>query len=53
MPLAPISAPIATSAPQAGISREMEASDFTECQRQNDRRGPGLVVAHEIGRARA
>ena len=27
MPLAPISAPIATSAPQAGINSEMKASD--------------------------
>ena len=27
MPLAPISAPIATSAPQAGIYNEMKASD--------------------------
>ena len=28
MPLAPISAPIATSAPQAGINSEMKASDL-------------------------
>ena len=49
MPLAPISAPIATSAPQAGISSEMKASNSPNASTQHDRRGPGLMVAHEIG----
>jgi hypothetical protein len=47
IPLGPISAPIATSAPQAGISSEMKASDSPEGEREYDRRRPGRVVAHE------
>ena len=49
MPLAPISAPIATSAPQAGTSSEIKASDSPNASTQHDRRGPGLMIAHEIG----
>ncbi|MGY3081819.1 hypothetical protein ACVWZZ_008227 [Bradyrhizobium sp. LM6.10] len=33
MPLAPISAPIATNAPQAGIKSEMKASDSPKASR--------------------
>ena len=49
MPLAPINAPIATSAPQAGNQQRNKGKRFTERQHQHDRCGPGLMVAHEVG----
>ena len=51
MPLTPISAPIATSAPQAGTSSDMKASDSRECQQEDDGGGPNLMVAHEVSQS--
>ena len=48
MPLAPISAPIATNAPQAGISSEMKASDSPKASMKHDGSCPRLVSAHEV-----
>ena len=51
MPVTPIRAPIATSAPQAGIKQRDEGQRFAERQHQHDRRGPALMVAHEVGQS--
>ena len=49
MPLTPINAPIATSAPQAGISSEMKASDSPNASSRTIGAAQSLMVAHEIG----
>ena len=51
MPLTPISAPIATSAPQAGTSSERNASDSPNASTNTIGSRPDLMVAHEISQS--